>query len=243
MRRMPVSMLLIASLLAPLLVAARPAAAPEPVPARYQLGLLWRGPAWTPERSPRTDSIQVEHLANIGRMFEEGVLVGAGPFGSATDLRGVFFFRADTTFDLGALVARDPAISSGRLRLELMPLVAPRGIGEGYRAAKAAGRRDSMIVVTWVFLRRGPNWTSNATPQVRKVLEKHRDYTARLRSEGRLPFMAGIEGTGDLRGVFVFRGDTSEARRLTDLDPAFRSGRFRAEIHPWWTALGTLPGF
>ena len=243
MRRVPVPMLVIASLLAPLLLAARPAPVPEAAPVRYQLGLLWRGSAWTAERSPRTDSMQVAHLANIGRMFEERVLVGAGPFEGGADLRGLFLFRADTTFDLGALLARDPAISGGRLRLELMPLLAPRGIGEAYRAAKAAGRPDSMIVVSWVFLRRGPSWTSNVTPQVRKVLEKHRDYTAQLHAEGRLPFMAGIEGTGDLRGVFVFRGDTAEARRLTDLDPAFRSGRFRAEIHAWWTALGTLPGF
>lgn len=243
MRRNPIPMLLIALLCAPLLLAARPAAIPEQAPGRYQLGLLWRGPAWTPERTPRTDSIQVEHLANIGRMFEEGVLVGAGPFEGGGDLRGLFLFRADTTFDLEALVARDPAISNGRLRLELMPFVAPRGIGEEYRAAASAGRPDSMIVVTWVFLRRGPNWTSNATPQVRKVLEKHRDYAAQLRADGRLPFMAGIEGTGDLRGVLVFRADTAEARRLTSLDPAFRSGRFRAEIHRWWTALGTLPGF
>lgn len=215
---------------------------PEPEPTRYQLGLLWRGPQWTPERTPRTDSIQVGHLANITRLFDEGLLVAAGPFGSQTDLRGLFFFRADTVFDLAAEVAKDPAIASGRLRLEWLTLLAPRGVGEQYRRRRARGLPDSMVVVTWVFLRRGPNWTSNVTPAVEKVLRRHRDYTARLREQGALPFAGGIEGMGDLRGVFVFAGDSAEARRLLDRDPAIEAGRFRAEIHPWWNALGTLPG-
>lgn len=239
--RLPrVSMLF--AVLSLLLIPTDPGAQSEPEQARYRLGLLWRGPQWTAEQTPRTDSIQVWHLANINRMFEEGVLLGAGPFGSRTDLRGLFFFRADTSYDLAALVARDSAISSGRLRLELLSLLAPRGISEGFRRRRAQGLPDSMIVVTWVFLRRGPNWTANVTPAVEKLLRRHRDYTARLRDRGALPFAGGIEGTGDLRGVFVFAGDSAEARRLTDLDPAIRAGRFRAEIHPWWNAAGTLPG-
>lgn len=231
---------LLASL--PVIVAARPASVPEPEMARYRLGLLWRGPQWTPERTPRTDSIQVAHLANIGRMAEEGVLVGAGPFSGRGDLRGLFFFRADTTFDLASLVERDPAISSGRLRLELLTLNAPRGIGDGYHRRKAQGHADSMIAVTWVFLHRGPKWTSNVTPSVEKVLRRHREYTERLRREGELPFAGGIEGFGDLRGVFVFAGDSATARGLLDRDPAIEAGRFRAEIHSWWNAAGTLPG-
>ncbi len=237
------SLLLLALLSAAPAEAARREAPAEPAMTRYRLGLLWRGPTWTPERTARTDSIQAEHLANIGRMFDEGVLLGAGPFGSSTDLRGLFIFRADTTDDLGPLLARDPAIASGRLRLELVPLVAPAGISREFRRRRAAGLRDSMVVVSWVFLRRGPNWTANITPKVDRVLRRHRDYAAKLREEGRLPFAGGIEGTGDLRGVLAFRGDTTEARRLTDADPAIRAGRFRAEIHPWWNALGTLPGF
>ncbi len=219
----------------------KPAASPDPI--RYHLGLLWRGPAWTAERTPATDSIQVGHMANIERMVREGLLLGAGPFGSQTALRGVFFFRADTAYDLNAVVSRDPAISSRRLRLEMMPFIAPPGMSEAYWERNRAGLPDSMIMVSWVFLRRGPQWTSNVPPKVSKLLREHREYTAQLKADGHLPFAGGIEGTGDLRGVLIFRGDTTSARRLTDLDPAIKAGRFRAEIHPWWTGLGVLPGF
>ena len=53
------SRLLLPLLLLPALLAARSSAPPEPEQSRYQLGLLWRGPQWTAERTLRTDSIQV----------------------------------------------------------------------------------------------------------------------------------------------------------------------------------------
>src|SRR5438034_692018 len=74
--------------------------APTPArvePVRYQLGLLSRGPAWTAEQTPHTDSIQAGHLANISRMAKLGVLVAAGPFTGGGDLRGVFVFAPEAT--------------------------------------------------------------------------------------------------------------------------------------------------
>ncbi len=56
----------------------------------YYLGLLRRGPAWTPEVTPATEQLQADHLAHIGRMDESGALLMAGPFLDGGDLRGVF---------------------------------------------------------------------------------------------------------------------------------------------------------
>ena len=50
-----------------------------PASVRYRLGLLVRGPGWTPGRTARTDSIQAGHMANIGRMWRHGALLAAGP--------------------------------------------------------------------------------------------------------------------------------------------------------------------
>jgi uncharacterized protein YciI len=224
------------------------ASSPEPPPpVRYQLGLLSRGPTWTPERNARTDSIQAGHMANIGRMAQAGVLVAAGPFAGGGALRGVFVFTPDAS-GLDSMLAGDPAIASGRLEMALFPWIAPPGLGEEYRARTAALKRegqgmpDSMVSFGWVMLRRGPRYDSNPTPSVKKLLAKHREHTEKLKASGRLVYAGAIEGTGDLRGVLVMRGDSAAIARDVAEDPAVKGGRFTPAILRWWTAWGTVPG-
>ncbi|MGH9633177.1 MAG: hypothetical protein ACRD7E_33170 [Bryobacteraceae bacterium] len=60
----------------------------------YHVGLLFRGPKWTPESTPETRRIQEGHMANIRKMAESGKLIVAGPFGGNGNLRGMFIFEA-----------------------------------------------------------------------------------------------------------------------------------------------------
>lgn len=214
---------------------------------RYQLGLLVRGPAWTPGRSPHTDSIQAGHMANIGRMAESGALLAAGPFENGGIMRGVFVF-APGAAGLDTLMAKDPAIASGRLECRLYPWIAPPGIGEEYKRRAAAiesggpGVRDSMLSYGWVMLHRGPRYDSKPTPAVIKLLGRHRQHVESLRANGRLIYAGSIEGTGDLRGVLVMQGDSAQVMRAVLADPAVRAKRFTPQVLRWWTAWGTIPG-
>lgn len=222
-------------------------AAERPEPVRYRLGLLVRGPAWTAERTPRTDSIQAGHLANIGRMAERGALVAAGPFENGGDLRGLFVFAPDAT-GLDTLLANDPAIASQRLECRLHPWIAPPGLGEEYQRRaegidrKGEGVPDSMVTFGWVMLRRGPRYDSNPTPAVKQLLGRHRVYLDRLRASGQLVYAGDVEGTGELRGVLVLQGDSAQVARAVRDDPAVKARRFSAQILRWWTAWGTIPG-
>ncbi|MEO5988292.1 MAG: hypothetical protein ABIU54_09855 [Candidatus Eisenbacteria bacterium] len=222
--------------------------APAPVLTRYRLGLLYRGPGYTPDRTARADSLQAGHRANIKRMFERGALQAAGPFGDDTALRGIFVFTGDADMKLDSLLAGDPLLAEQRLRLEMYGWMAPVGISEDYRRRLAYAEqrgetlKDSLVVFTMVLLHRGPSWTSNLPPSVARTLKAQRAYAERLRSDGRLVLESAIEGTGELRGLYLFRTDTTETRRLIQADPAVRAGRFRPEIHPWWTAYGAIPG-
>jgi uncharacterized protein YciI len=68
------------------------------------------------------DSCFAGHMANIGRLSDEGLLVVAGPFGRNTDgLRGLFILNVSTVAEAEKLVRTDPAISSGLLKAELHP--------------------------------------------------------------------------------------------------------------------------
>src|SRR5260370_17645092 len=102
---MPVKRLVLASCSVAALVAASalaqtatpPAKAPDTGPGgfemtTYYVGFLYRGPKWTPEQTPETESLQKAHLANIMKMAQEGKLLVAGPFTDGGDLRGLYVF-------------------------------------------------------------------------------------------------------------------------------------------------------
>ena len=227
--------------------AARAETDAAPAPVRYQLGLLSRGPTWTPERNAHTDSIQAGHMANIVRMAEAGALVAAGPFEHGGDLQGLFVFAPEATA-LDSLLSLDPAIASSRLECRVWTWVAPPGLGDEYRQRKAAlvrdgqSPRDSMVTFGWVMLHRGPKYDSRPTPKVEQLIRDHFEYTEKLRASGSLVYAGAIEGTGELRGVLVMQGDSTALARAMRDDPAVKAGRFAPQILRWWTAWGTIPG-
>lgn len=236
-----IALALAASCLAP-----SPAAAAGAPPAteRYALGLLWRGPAWTPERTPRTDSLQAGHMANIRAMWQAGRLVAAGPCGGDPVLRGIFVWRVDSLADVPPMLEGDPAVRAGRLRCETHRWIADAGVGDDYKARKSANPqgRDSMVTFSLVLLQRGPAYTSNWNAKVKRVLAGHVKHTDRLRREGRLVLGGAVEGIGETRGLLVFAADTAATRKLLAADPAVKSGRFVPRIWQWWTAYGNVPG-
>ncbi len=214
---------------------------------RYTLGLLERGPAWTAERTPHTDSIQAGHMANIGRMSRLGVLAAAGPFAGGGSLRGIFVWEPGTE-RIDTLLAGDPAIASGRLQCKRYDWLAPPGLGKDYqrrlaeRGVEAQGMPDSMLTYGFVLLHRGPHYDSNPSAAVRRLITRHHAYTEKLRADGRLIFAGAIEGTGDLRGVLVMTGDSTAVSRALASDPAVRAKRFTPQVLTWWNAWGTIPG-
>jgi uncharacterized protein YciI len=88
-----------------------------------------------------------------------------------------------------------------------------------------------------VLLRRGPAWTAEETPAVKKLQEGHMANIRRLAQEGKLviagPFLEQT-GAGSLAGLFIFRaGSREEVQALTATDPAIQAGRLVPEILPW----------
>jgi uncharacterized protein YciI len=94
----------------------------------YYVAFLYRGAKWTAQVTAETKKIQEEHLANIQRMAESGKLVVAGPFTDDGELRGIFVFQGVTREEAEQLCANDPAVKAGRLRIELHPWYAAKGI-------------------------------------------------------------------------------------------------------------------
>jgi uncharacterized protein len=94
----------------------------------YYLGLLLRGPAWTPEETPEVAQLNESHMANIRRLEGLGKLVLAGPFLDDGELQGIYIFRATCLEEAKALVETDPAVRAGRLVFDLHPWLVKRGV-------------------------------------------------------------------------------------------------------------------
>ena len=73
------------------------------------------------ESQEKAQELQLEHLRNITKMAEEGVLVLAGPFLDDTEIRGIYIFDVKTVGEAQRLTETDPAIKAGVLEMELHP--------------------------------------------------------------------------------------------------------------------------
>jgi len=84
----------------------------------YVIAFLKKGPNRSTDIAV-TSKLQVAHMANIGRLANEGKLAIAGPFLDNDELRGIYIFNVETIEEAKALTETDPAIKAGSLIMEL----------------------------------------------------------------------------------------------------------------------------
>lgn len=116
------------------LIRAEAAPAPEPGMKRYFMGFLYRGPAWSYERTPEAIELGKGHMANIERLAKEGPLRIAGPFEHPDDapaqgpLAGIFIMEASSIEEAEAMMRTDPAVKAGRFTIKVLPWWGPTGL-------------------------------------------------------------------------------------------------------------------
>jgi uncharacterized protein YciI len=67
-------------------------------------------------------------MANINRLYNDGKLKVAGPFGDNGNWLGIFIFDSPTKEEVEKDLKTDPAIASGRLSYDIRPwYTAPTG--------------------------------------------------------------------------------------------------------------------
>jgi uncharacterized protein YciI len=93
---------------------------PTPNIRKYWFVMLTTGPNRTQD-SATAAKLQAGHMANMDVMYYDGKLKVAGPFGDNGNWRGIFIFDCVTREEVIALLAKDPAIESGRLAYEIHP--------------------------------------------------------------------------------------------------------------------------
>jgi uncharacterized protein len=115
---------------------------------------------------------------------------------------------------------------------------------EAPRATVAPEKKFSMRTYYMAFLRRGPAWTKERTPEAVEASKGHMANIERLAKCGKLviagPFDVPADAPPDaLAGIFIFDVATrEEALALSQQDPAVKAGRFAIEVLPWYGPTG-----
>ncbi len=94
----------------------------------YILGLLVKGPQWTPAPSSELAKLQEAHLAHLRSMAASGKLIVAGPLTDGGTIRGILVFKLESVDEARALAEADPAVKAGRLAVELHPWLVQKGV-------------------------------------------------------------------------------------------------------------------
>lgn len=97
----------------------KPSKRPEEMIRRYWFVLLTRGSNRNQD-SLTAAKIQEGHLANIKRLYMDGKIKVAGPFGEdnhagSSDWQGLFVFDCASKEEVEQLLQTDPAIKAGRM--------------------------------------------------------------------------------------------------------------------------------
>jgi uncharacterized protein YciI len=88
----------------------------------YVLAILKTGPNDASVKGDERKKAFEGHMANIGRLADEGKLAVAGPFGkNDKTFRGLFIFNVATIEDAQKLAETDPAIKAGIFVVDYIP--------------------------------------------------------------------------------------------------------------------------
>lgn len=87
---------------------------------QYWFVMLLKGPNRNQD-SATAIKIQEGHMANINRLYYDGKIKVAGPFGDNGSWLGIFIFDSPTKEEVEKDLKTDPAISSGRLSYDIRP--------------------------------------------------------------------------------------------------------------------------
>jgi uncharacterized protein YciI len=93
---------------------------PEEMIRLYWFVLLTKG-SNRDQDSATAAKLQAGHLANIQKLYMDGKVKVAGPFGEEGDWQGIFIFDCTGKEEVEKLLKTDPAISAGRMNYQIKP--------------------------------------------------------------------------------------------------------------------------
>jgi uncharacterized protein YciI len=210
---------------------------PEYEMTTYQFVLLHRGAERSPIGERGIQRLQQERLAYFDRLNRDGKLILEGPVDGGGDLRGVVVLDAGSVEQAEELMAGDPWIAAGRIRPEIHPWWAAKGILQQPERLDRTSR-------CWLGLLKRPEGAPDhySDEELQKIQAGHMENISRMAASGDLVIAGPMGDDGVLRGIFLFRTqDSAHIVEMFKRDPAHAAGRLELELYPWHVPAGTIP--
>ena len=202
---------------------------------KFHMALLKRGPEWTGEKTPNTETLEASQRDYAESLVSSGKAVIVGRLTDDGHIRGVYVLRAKSPEEARAWTEDSPAVKSGHLIAEMHPWWSED-------VMKAPATPLKMETAYLGFLTRGAKWTPEKTPATEELQKAHMANITRLAELKKLVVAGPFGDDGPLRGIFVFRVASLEAaKELAETDPSVKAGRLAISMHPWVVPEGILP--
>ena len=208
---------------------------------KYEMGtfyvcLLVKGPNFKVGDTTQNKDLLQAHLKHVQGLIADGKVFAMGPFLDNNPIVGIGVFNASSAEEARAIEQDDPFVKSGLFSLEVLKWWAAKGI------MKAPQQPLKMSTYYFAFLRRGPKWTPEKTPETEKLQAGHMANINAMAATGKLVIAGPFENAGNYAGVFVFKvASLDEAKAMAEGDPAVKAGRLMVDVHTWMVPQGSLP--
>lgn len=176
------------------------------------------------------EEIQVlenDHLRNIGKLSESGVLANAGPFEGGGEL---MLLNTSTRNDTEDLLLKDPAVQNGLFKIEILSMEFRRG---GICNPDVPYEIKPFSFVRYLPTNQIASYKTNADFDMRRTHQNHIDHlsaTGNVLVEGVFP---GNDG-----GILIYKGNSLDDK-ISD-DPAIKQGYLKAELKTIWLNKGSF---
>jgi uncharacterized protein YciI len=207
---------------------------------KYDMGtfyvcLLIRNPDFKPGAAAETQQLRERHLKHMQSLIADGKVLVSGPFADNNRIAGVAVFNVSSAEEARTLEESDPLVKAGVVSIEILRWWAAKGIMKSQVPEK-------MTTYYFAFLRRGPKWTPERTPETEKLQADHMANINAMAATGKLVLAGPFENAGEYAGVFIFKvGSLDEAKAMAEADPTVKAGRLIIDVHPWMVPQGSLP--
>ncbi len=202
----------------------------------FYLCLLVKGPKFNPAETTQTASWGPAHARYISSLVQAGSVAIAGPFTDDDRICAVLVTTSASAEEARTLVEADPAVKAGQFAVEVLQWSA------GKNVMKKPDMPLTQMTYYFAFLKRGPKWTAESTPETASLQAAHMAHIQSMAATGKLVIAGPFAKAPPYSGVFVFKvGSLEEAKSMAEADPTVKAGRLVIELHPWSVPKGSLP--